>query len=486
MTVSYHRYLSVIAADLRGIVAPELQSGRAKAALAAAVRTLGRLAYLMDPAVDTLGIGEISDLPESIRIAFESALAEAGMVNRAWRPAAQDPPEDISFRQPLAPAMAVAAEWLKSADWSRSVQLRATAASLVAWDRGLLGESETRSNELEEPVTSGPSATKMMEIDRAKLEHYLQKRFAQHAGVRIIEFLQVAGGRSKQTAVFTLEGVPELPQRLVVRRDHPIGIGMSVVKEFPAIARAHREGMKVARPFFVEPARDVLGGSFAVAECVRGRVPTDYWDCPKSERLALSLAEQLAKLHAIDYSELSTSLDCSIDLKSNHPWLDDLDRLDAIVTRMGNAPSMIMGAAFGWMRQNIDVVTSRLSLVHADAHFHNIHVEGEEFVALLDWELVHIGHPVEDLGYCRPVVEKMTTWSRFMDAYVASGGVAPAQPEVDYFTLREIIRLITMLLPARNLVQDGSLKDVLIAEIGTDFINRLVYRLSEALQGVLR
>ena len=137
------------------------------------------------------------------------------------------------------------------------------------------------------------------------------------------------------------------------------------------------------------------------------------------------------------------------------------------------------------MRRNAAVIGPRLAIVHSDAHFHNIHVDNEEFIALLDWELVHVGHPAEDLGYCRPVIEKMTTWKKFMSAYVAAGGQAPERGEIDYFTLRELVRLITMLMPARNMIQNGTMADVLMTEIGTDFIQRLIYRLAQALQNVL-
>lgn len=72
-----------------------------------------------------------------------------------------------------------------------------------------------------------------------------------------------------------------------------------------------------------------------------------------------------------------------------------------------------------------------------------------------------------------------------MTAYVAAGGQAPTRAEIDYFTLREIVRLITMLMPARNMIQEGAMTDVLMTEIGTDFIQRLIYRLAGALRTVL-
>ncbi len=484
--MAYHRYLSVIANELRTVVAPELQTARARAALTACVRTLGRLAYTFEPLDELERLApSIPGLPAAVERAFEEARAGSGQCGGELRLPTADPPEEIAFRHPLAPGMRAAAHWLQSGIWLTDPHLQAAAASLLAWEKRFLAESEARADALEsrEPGTQG--GARMTDIEPKALEQYLQARYPGRPGVRISEFKQVAGGRSKQTALFTLEGVPELPRQLAVRRDHPSGIGPSVVTEFPAILLAHRAGLKVAEPLLLEPSKDILGASFSLFERVRGQVPSDYWSVPKSETLALALAEQLAKLHSLKIDDLAQQLSCSIDPAADAPWNADLDKLNAVIARLGNAPSMMLSAALGWMRRNVSAITPRLALVHSDAHFHNVHVIGEEFIALLDWELVHVGHPAEDLGYCRPVIEKMTTWNKFMDAYVAAGGLAPEQAEIDYFTLRELVRLVTMLLPARNLIQDGTITDVLMAEIGTDFIHRLVYRLAHALQGVL-
>ena len=484
--MAYHRYLSVIANELSTRIAPELTSERARAALTACVRTLGRLAYAFEPPDDsTRAVPEIPELPEAVRQAFGGVAPYLSAAQPELRLPSRDPPEDIAFRFPAAAGMAAAAQWLDSGVWLTDRRLESAANALLAWEYVSLSESERRADELEKLRSTSVSGSPMVDIDRHALEGYLRKRHPHRAGVRITEFNQVAGGRSKQTALFTLEGVPELPRHLVVRRDHPSGIGMSVVGEFPAIALAHQSGLKVARPLFVEPSKLVLGGSFSVFERARGRVPVDYWGWPPSERLALALAEQLAKLHSIEFAPLANELTCTIDSAAADPWAADLDKLHSAIGRMGNAPSMMMSTAFGWMRRNVASITPRLALVHADAHFHNVHVEGEEFIALLDWELVHVGHPAEDLGYCRPVVEKMTTWSKFMTAYIGAGGQAPTRAEIDYFTLREIVRLITMLMPARNMIQEGAMTDVLMTEIGTDFIQRLIYRLAGALRTVL-
>ncbi|HKY92672.1 MAG TPA: phosphotransferase, partial [Nevskiaceae bacterium] len=62
-------------------------------------------------------------------------------------------------------------------------------------------------------------------------------------------------------------------------------------------------------------------------------------------------------------------------------------------------------------------------LVHGDIGFHNLMRRDGRLAAILDWELTHLGDPAEDLAYPRiPMIEALTTWERFTEAYLAAGG----------------------------------------------------------------
>ena len=62
------------------------------------------------------------------------------------------------------------------------------------------------------------------------------------------------------------------------------------------------------------------------------------------------------------------------------------------------------------------------ALVHGDYNFHNLLFDGDRLSAVLDWELSHVGHPAEDLGYIKQTAEQSVAWEDFMAAYRDEGG----------------------------------------------------------------
>ena len=54
--------------------------------------------------------------------------------------------------------------------------------------------------------------------------------------------------------------------------------------------------------------------------------------------------------------------------------------------------------AFEWLRANAPA-PAQVSIVHGDLRFGNLLYEGPKLMALLDWEMTHLGDPTEDLGW---------------------------------------------------------------------------------------
>ncbi len=51
-----------------------------------------------------------------------------------------------------------------------------------------------------------------------------------------------------------------------------------------------------------------------------------------------------------------------------------------------------------WLKKH-QPVASRVSIIHGDFRLGNFMYDGDEFVALLDWEQVHLGDPLEELAF---------------------------------------------------------------------------------------
>jgi len=112
------------------------------------------------------------------------------------------------------------------------------------------------------------------------------------------------------------------------------------------------------------------------------------------ESLPQQWAEQLAAIHAI----APASLPSSLTYRSPAQMLADLE---ARWRDLGGM-SPIYALAFGWLERALpDPVEPRLC--HGDFRMGNLLVTPQGLSAVLDWELAHLGDPVQDLAFgCIP------------------------------------------------------------------------------------
>jgi aminoglycoside phosphotransferase (APT) family kinase protein len=316
------------------------------------------------------------------------------------------------------------------------------------------------------------------------VERYFKARYGDQ--VRLRSFKQLLGGRSKQTALLSFDGLRELPEGIVIRRDQMVQtMTGSVVTEFPLLQKLFDAGVAVPQPLFLETSEAALGKPFAVVERLPGMSLGTHFSVPEQREVALALAEQLAKLHSIPAAQFADVFPSAPLEDSPSLRLRRLEEMRSAWSQLSSTPSITMEAAFRWLEQNIDCATGPLSLVHGDLGFHNMLIDGPRLTAILDWETAHIDHPACDLGYVRPVIEQMVPWSEFMNRYRAAGGRAITPREVHFFGMWEIIGINIRLRHCRTLYETGGTEDPMLGEVGTYYVPRFLNRISQHLRRAL-
>jgi aminoglycoside phosphotransferase (APT) family kinase protein len=130
------------------------------------------------------------------------------------------------------------------------------------------------------------------------------------------------------------------------------------------------------------------------------------------------------------------------------------------------------------MLANLDALTPLVTVVHGDYSYHNVLYEDETLSAVMDWELVKIGHPAEDVGYIRAAALQRVQWSEFMAAYKAGGGSELTQIDVTFYTLLGKLRLMSMLFGARAYFESGAIDDLQLADVSIYHLPRMVQQAS--------
>ena len=247
-------------------------------------------------------------------------------------------------------------------------------------------------------------------------------------GGGVDELHRLSGGASRETWGLTLDGVP-----LVLQRERPGGIrtGGGMAAEAGLIRAAAAEGVPVADVVATGSGDDDgLGAPWIVARRVEGetiarRILREDTYAEARTLLAGQCGAALAAIHRVDPDSVTGLHE-----------MEQVSQFRDLIDALGQPhPAFELGLL--WLEANRPPPSGR-AVVHGDFRNGNLIVGPEGLRAVLDWELAHLGDPMEDLGWlCVRAwrfggdgpVGGFGTREDLYEAYEAAGG-RPVDPAV--------------------------------------------------------
>lgn len=237
----------------------------------------------------------------------------------------------------------------------------------------------------------------------ARLEPFLAAETGVDAA-SMREFRTMTGGAVRSAFSFDLElpgSGQAAPEPLVLLAFRPGGASsFGAPEEFALLRAVHARGAKVPKPRFV--GEEALGRPFYIMERIPGEsigrriVRRDEFAAARAA-LPAQLAEAAAAIHRVDTDEPALHFLASAPQgRSNAAHL--LAELDALYRLIALEPHPVFELAFRWLARN-EPPSFGTTLVHGDFRIGNVLVDENGLRAVLDWELAHIGDPLEDLGW---------------------------------------------------------------------------------------
>jgi aminoglycoside phosphotransferase (APT) family kinase protein len=234
-------------------------------------------------------------------------------------------------------------------------------------------------------------------FDEAALDRWLRNHVAGYAGPLTVE--QFRGGQSNPTYKLTTPG-----KSYVLRRKPPGQLlkgAHAVEREAKVLIALAKVDFPVARVHALCLDDAVIGTWFYVMDMVEGRV---FWDAalpdvPRDERPALfdAMNATLATLHNVDFDAIGLGdygrpgnyFERQIGRWSKQYLDDDLAGRDPNMDRL-----------IEWLPANIPP-GEETAIVHGDFRIDNMifHPSEPRVLAVLDWELSTLGHPLADFAY---------------------------------------------------------------------------------------
>jgi aminoglycoside phosphotransferase (APT) family kinase protein len=232
-------------------------------------------------------------------------------------------------------------------------------------------------------------------FDEAALEAYLHAAAGFDAPLQVQQF---GGGQSNPTFLLISGG-----KRYVLRKKPPgklLKSAHQVDREFRIMKALAQTDLPVPRMHVLCEDESVIGTAFYVMDFLEGRIFRDPQlpDVAPAERAAIydSMNDVLARLHKVDFAAIGLG-------DYGRPGNYFERQVSRFITQYRGAQTdeiPEMERLIEWMPHNIPKDDS-VSIAHGDYRLENtiFHPTEPRMIAVLDWELSTIGHPLADLAY---------------------------------------------------------------------------------------
>jgi aminoglycoside phosphotransferase (APT) family kinase protein len=300
-------------------------------------------------------------------------------------------------------------------------------------------------------------------------------------GVTIENLRRMPGGASREIWSFdaAMEKNGAVARRaLVLRRDpgeHRIDTNRR--HEFLVLRAAFMEGVPVPEVFWVSEDPAVLGASFFIMSLVEGetiarRLLRDAEYARAREVMPAQLADILARIHRVDPRKHGLDF---LPEPADNAALTEVRRYEQDFRQLALEPHPAFELAFRWLLARVPA-TPRKTLVHGDYRIGNVIFGPEGVRSILDWELAHIGDPMEDLGWMcvrawrfgndsKPV-GGLGTREEFFKAYERASGLSVDPEAVLFWEVFGNLRWGIITISQARTHLDGYVKSVELASIG--------------------
>ena len=237
-------------------------------------------------------------------------------------------------------------------------------------------------------------------------------------GTEIRDLTRLSGGASRETWRFLADDVPRIVQR------QRAGDERDMLIEAAVVAAARTAGVPVPQLILADEGDD--GSAFMVLEAIEGetiarKLLRDPEYAHARAVLPAQLGAALASVH---------SMEPVAGLETVDPIAFYTDVLDGLVAAGTGSPQPMLELVRRWLIDHRPPPVEPV-VVHGDFRLGNLIVGEDGLGAVIDWELAHLGDPMEDLGWLcvkawrfgqRPPVAGLGEYDELFEAYTAAGG----------------------------------------------------------------
>lgn len=318
-----------------------------------------------------------------------------------------------------------------------------------------------------------------VEALRGRLGDYLSLRFGRR--VVVSELFKFPVGFSWITYGVRLND-DEVNRDMILRLGPPYGLfaPYSAMPEYETLKVLEGSGARAPRAYEASDDPSILGAPFFLCERVAGSAPVPWagrdsrsMDADRRAALADDFIDALTALHTFDWSRTNLA-----------PWGEGVTTGNAAARQIAEwrgkhdrwalRPHPMAHRAFAWLEEN-QPTAPRVSIVHGDYRLGNFLEQDGRITAILDWELVHLGDPVEDLGWAflpqyrggTGLVCGLASEEDFLSRYERDAGFTVDRNALRFYIVFSLLKLALTHMAAARCFEDGQFNDMRMPAMAT-------------------
>ena len=283
---------------------------------------------------------------------------------------------------------------------------------------------------------------------------------------------------------------------LILRVGPPNGIfgPYRASPEFLTLRALAESGVPVPGVYWYSDETDALGAPFFVCDLVPGEAPIPWtrdggpaFDDATRAELGGEFVGALAALHNFEWRGTPVAgIDGQTD--QNATARAQVDLWQGLLRQWTPRQVPMLEWAAIWLRQNAPVAP-RISIVHGDFRIGNFLVAEGRITAILDWELVRLGDPIEDLGWIclqawrgrSPYMCHLLSRDELSERYADLTGIEPTVQALRYWEVFGTYKLAVMHYGATHCFEKRGFNDLRMAGMGLQ-IPRMLLQLEQAVE----
>lgn len=321
----------------------------------------------------------------------------------------------------------------------------------------------------------------MMPELTGSIEAYLRRKLEDEA-LSVVSIDRVAGAGLSRTVipVKTQLGGGAAKDFIFLLESSASPVPPNRRAEFQAMrALSDHPDLKVPRAWGAEDSLDLLGAPFVVTDMLPGTTSPRQLMKPEYQANARKIAQQgfeiLGRLASIDTGDIDLGPEIATPTAQEVHKVE-LERQERILRENEATNRPILQAALRYLRRNIPLAPDKIAIVHGDYRIGNYLFDAEGVTGVIDWEMVHKGDPLEDLGWAllpnwefgaHPgLAAGFFTRDEVIAAWESTSGLKVDREALDWWVVYSHVKAAGIWATSRHMFNSGKSEEVLVAAVG--------------------